>query len=99
MASFPSSTPEVKPPKPKVIPGRHVMVGFKKVKIRDEDLPYNGKVDLGSVEVIERGPDTEVRISATATAESGFEGRRFACFFTLKGKRIGYLDLDRDDYK
>ena len=99
MASFPSSAPPEKALKPKVIPGRHVMIGFQKVKIRDEDLPYNGKVNLGLAEIIERGPNTEARIYATATAESGHEGRRFTCFFTLKGKRIGYIDLDRDDYK
>jgi hypothetical protein len=96
MASFPSSTPAVKakPEKPKSIPGRHVMVGFQKLKIRDEYLPYNGLVTLDTPEVIERGPSTEIRIYATATEESGHEGQRFACFFTLKGKRIGFIGLD-----
>lgn len=85
------TTLKVKKP---VVKKRIVEVGNYKIRIAETDLPHNGKVTLDDPHVKERGPNLELVVYATATSDTYEPGKRYACFYSVKGKRIGYFTIN-----
>ena len=82
-----------KPKKP-VVKKRLVQVDNYKIRIAETDLPHNGRVTLADPHLKERGPAQELVVYATATGDTYEPGRKYACFYSLKGKLEGYFTVN-----
>ena len=82
---------EIKKP---VVKKRIVEVDNYKIRIAEKDLPHEGRVTLSDPHMQERGPELELVVYATATSDTYEPGRRYACFYSLKGKRVGFFTIN-----
>jgi hypothetical protein len=83
--------PKVKKP---VVKKRIVEVDNYKIRISEKDLPHEGRVTLDGPHMQERGPELELVVYATANSDTYEPGRRYACFYSLKGKRVGFFTIN-----
>jgi hypothetical protein len=83
----------VKPKKP-VVKKRLIQVDNYKIRVAETDLPHKGKVTLSDPHLQERGPAQELVVYATASSDTYEPGRRYACFYSLKGKLEGYFTVN-----
>ena len=77
-----------------VVKKRIVEVDNYKIRIAETDLPHNGRVTLSDPHMQERGPELELVVYATANSDTYEPGRRYACFYSLKGKRVGFFTIN-----
>lgn len=76
-----------------IVPKHVIKVSGKNIKISNDDLPLRGHVVLSTPVVQERGPENEIKVYATGTEDTHEPGRKYVCFFTLRGKGTGFFSI------
>lgn len=77
-----------------VVKKRVIQVGNHKIRVAETDLPHKGRVTLSDPHLQERGPAQELVVYATASSDTYEPGRKYACFYSLKGKLEGYFTIN-----
>lgn len=68
-----------------------IKIDGRRLKLSNSDFPHDGRVTLSDPVIEERGPKDEIKIYATCTNETYEPGRRYVCYFTLRGKGAGFF--------